>query len=258
MVGGCDFSGNKLKGPDAMQVFRYDPQTKQSTYVFDLPKVDDASHAYSIGIRISPDGNRVLAYNAACSVDIGSTFVYDVKSGKVTMHYEGMHDFSPDGQYIASSEPQARFAQALTHWIEISDQNGSLVKSVHVNDTAGELAIDPHFSNTGKYLLFTEATPLESGLTFIASIMKYMQVSPGQIILYSLDQLTSNSLTFTPIGSAASWKYFGAFSPDDRYVVILEGEPVNWRDKVNMSIYDLETGKSQVIDQVSRSAEVDW
>lgn len=258
MIGGCDFTGNDIKGPDAMQVYFYNPDTGYSNYVFDLPKVNDASHAYSIGIRISPDGNRVLAYNAACSVDLASTFVYDVKSGKVTMHYEGMHDFSPDGSYIASSEHQTRFTQPLTHWIEITDQNGNLVKSVHMRNEAGELAIDPRFSNTGRYLLFTEAIPLEEGLTFISSFMKYAQILPEQIFLYSLDQMNSSTQTFNHVGPAAAWKYFGAFSPDDHFVAILEGDPLDWRDKVDLSIYDIETGEVRVIDQVLRSAEVDW
>lgn len=76
MVGGCSFTP-ELKGPDRMEVYSYDPSLGGTRYEFDLPKVSDAPHAYSIGITIDPQAEHVIAWNAACSVGLGSRFVFD-------------------------------------------------------------------------------------------------------------------------------------------------------------------------------------
>ncbi len=78
--GGCDLSVTPLKGPDSVDVMRYDPVAKVSEKVSELPKIDDASHAYSIGKTITPSGRFITAYNAACSVGYGSTFLYDMQT----------------------------------------------------------------------------------------------------------------------------------------------------------------------------------
>lgn len=82
MVGGCSFEP-ELKGPDRIEVYSYDPISFGSRYEFDLPKVNDAPHAYSIGITIDPQAEHVIAWNAACSVGLGSRFLLTTATGEV-------------------------------------------------------------------------------------------------------------------------------------------------------------------------------
>ena len=78
--GECDLSVSPIRGPDSVDVMRYDPAAKTSEKVAELPKIDDASHAYSIGKTITPSGRFITAYNAACSAGYGSTFLYDMQT----------------------------------------------------------------------------------------------------------------------------------------------------------------------------------
>jgi hypothetical protein len=74
MVGGCSFEP-ELKGPERMEVYSYDPVLGGTRYEFDLPKVNEAPHAYSIGITIDPQAKYVIAWSAACSVGLGTRFL---------------------------------------------------------------------------------------------------------------------------------------------------------------------------------------
>ena len=262
MVGGCSF--DPLKGPEAIQVYLYNPETDQSEYQFDLPKVNPASHAYSIGIRISPNGRKVLAYNAACSVGLGSTFIFDSETGSYSPPDDIMQDFSVDGLYTAVSEYQPQLTQQVTYWINIFDSNGEEINVVHMGDAAGELAIDPHFSSTGKYLAFIEAVSLESGWTQLDTMTRLAVTRPDQLYLYVLDDLYpgfSDDLPylFTPVGSHDSqWFRFGAFSPDDKHLAFFEGQPGNWNDPVSLTVVDIGSQTLIAVDQVMRNDAVDW
>lgn len=262
MVGGCSFE--PLKGPEAMQVYLYNPETNQSEYQFDLPKVDTASHAYSIGFLISPNGKKVLAYNAACSVGLGSTFIFDTETGSYSPPDDIMQGFSADGLYTAVSEYQPQLTQQPTYWIKIFDENGEEIDVVHMGDAAGELAIDPYFSSTGKYLAFIEAVSLESGWTHLDTMTRLEVTRPDQLYLYALNDLYpgfSDDLPdlFTPVGPHNSqWFRFGAFSPDDKYLAFLDGQPGNWNDPVSLTVVDIGSQALILVDQVMRSDAVDW
>ena len=80
MVGGCSFDP-ELKGPDRIEVYSYDPAAGGTRYEFDLPKVNDAPHAYSIGITMDPEAEHVIGWNAACSVGLGSRFLLTTATG---------------------------------------------------------------------------------------------------------------------------------------------------------------------------------
>lgn len=80
MVGGCSFDP-ELKGPDRIEVYSYDPSAGGTRYEFDLPKVNDAPHAYSIGITMDPEAEHVIGWNAACSVGLGSRFLLTTATG---------------------------------------------------------------------------------------------------------------------------------------------------------------------------------
>ena len=80
MVGGCSFEP-ELKGPERMEVYSYDPVSGGTRYEFDLPKVNDAPHAYSIGITIDPQAEHVIAWSAACSVGLGTRFLLTTSTG---------------------------------------------------------------------------------------------------------------------------------------------------------------------------------
>lgn len=80
MVGGCSFDP-ELKGPERIEVYSYEPSSGGTRYEFDLPKVNDAPHAYSIGIIIDPQAEHVIGWNAACSVGLGTRFLFNVPAG---------------------------------------------------------------------------------------------------------------------------------------------------------------------------------
>ena len=80
MVGGCSFEP-ELKGPERMEVYSFDPVSGSTRYEFDLPKVNDASHAYSIGITIDLQAEHLIAWNAACSVGLGTRFLFNINTG---------------------------------------------------------------------------------------------------------------------------------------------------------------------------------
>lgn len=80
MVGSCSFEP-ELKGPERMEVYSYDPVADGTRYEFDLPKVNDAPHAYSIGIAIDPQAEHIIAWSAACSVELGTRFLLNTITG---------------------------------------------------------------------------------------------------------------------------------------------------------------------------------
>ena len=113
MVGGCSFEP-ELKGPERMEVYSYDPVSGGTRYEFDLPKVDEAPHAYSIGIIIDPQAEHVIAWNAACSVGLGTRFVLTTDTGDYELEPNswpaGFGDLSghfsafPAEQYVFGAE----------------------------------------------------------------------------------------------------------------------------------------------------------
>ncbi len=113
MVGGCSFEP-ELKGPDRMEVYSYDPVSGSTRYEFDLPKVNDASHAYSIGITIDPEAEHVIAWNAACSVGLGTRFLLTTSTGDYQLEPDtwpasfgdlgGHYSAFPDEQYVFGAD----------------------------------------------------------------------------------------------------------------------------------------------------------
>ena len=113
MVGGCSFEP-ELKGPDRMEVYSYDPVSFDSPYEFDLPKVDDAPHAYSIGITIDPQAEHVIAWNAACSVGLGTRFLFTTATGDYELEpaswpasfgdIGGSYSAFPEEQYVYGAD----------------------------------------------------------------------------------------------------------------------------------------------------------
>lgn len=113
MVGGCSFEP-ELKGPDMMEVYSYDPLSGGTRYEFDLPKVNDAGHAYSIGITIDPQAEYVIAWNAACSVGLGSRFLLTISTGDYVLDpaawpasfgdFGGNYSTFPAEQYVYGAD----------------------------------------------------------------------------------------------------------------------------------------------------------
>ncbi|HPR35400.1 MAG TPA: hypothetical protein PKY64_06970 [Anaerolineaceae bacterium] len=113
MVGGCSFDP-ELKGPDRMEVYSYDPVSGGTRYEFDLPKVDAAPHAYSIGITIDPQAEHVIAWNAACSAGYGTRFLLTTATGDYELepaswpasfgNLDGHYSASPAEQYVYGAD----------------------------------------------------------------------------------------------------------------------------------------------------------
>ena len=113
MFGGCSFEP-ELKGPERMEVYSYDPVSGGTRYEFDLPKVNDAPHAYSIGITIDPQAAYVIAWNAACSVGLGTRFLLNTSTGDYVIEpsswpasfgdLEGHYSSFPAEQYVYGAD----------------------------------------------------------------------------------------------------------------------------------------------------------
>lgn len=113
MVGGCSFEP-ELKGPERMEVYSFDPVSGGTRYEFDLPKVDDAQHAYSIGIAIDPQAAHVIAWNGACSVGLGIRFVFNINTGDYELEpnswpasfgdFDGNYSSFPEEQYVYGAD----------------------------------------------------------------------------------------------------------------------------------------------------------
>ena len=120
MVGGCSFEP-ELKGPDKMEVYSYDPSANFSSFEFDLPKVNEAPHAYSIGIAIDPQAAHVIGWNGACSVGLGTRFVFDVATGAYEIEpagwpesfgdFDGNYSGFPAEQYVYGADGGELFVQ---------------------------------------------------------------------------------------------------------------------------------------------------
>ncbi len=83
-IGDCIITDNKIIGPDHVELIRLNPQTEDSETITDLARLDDASHAYSIGHKISFDGKYLAMINGACSVGLSDKLYYmNIESGKV-------------------------------------------------------------------------------------------------------------------------------------------------------------------------------
>jgi len=113
MVGSCSFEP-ELKGPERMEVYSYDPVSGGTRYEFDLPKVNDVPHAYSIGITIDPQAAYVIAWNAACSVGLGTRFLLNTSTGDYELEpstwpesfgdLEGHYSSFPAEQYVYGAD----------------------------------------------------------------------------------------------------------------------------------------------------------
>jgi len=97
-----------------MEVYSYDPVSGGTRYQFNLPKVNDAPHAYSIGIAIDPRAEHVIAWNAACSVGLGTRFLLTTSTGDYELEPDtwpasfgdigGHYSAFPDEQYVFGTD----------------------------------------------------------------------------------------------------------------------------------------------------------
>ena len=125
--GDCLITSETMKGPDQVVLYRYHADSQQITEIREIPKVEDAPHAYSIGKEVSPDGYFISFYGAACSAGYGEPVVFmDLETGVLTIDRDDIpmksleganipieidpgysvsdRSVSPDGRYIAYLE----------------------------------------------------------------------------------------------------------------------------------------------------------
>ncbi len=113
MVGGCSFEP-ELMGPDRMEVYSYYPDSGGTRYEFDMPKVNGASHAYSIGITIDPQAEHIIAWSGACSVGLGTRFIFNINTDDYEIEpsiwpasfgdLEGHYSAFPAEQYVFGAD----------------------------------------------------------------------------------------------------------------------------------------------------------
>ncbi|MCD4672463.1 MAG: hypothetical protein K8R77_07365, partial [Anaerolineaceae bacterium] len=153
--GGCDLSVTPLKGPDSVDVMRYDPVSGSSEKVSTLPKVEDASHAYSIGKNMTPSGRFITAYNAACSVGFGSTFLWDVQNETYAMNPQGDAILSNDESTIAYVDDTNFEMAGLTTIVGV-DRVSQSQETLYAPSMAGYVMTDVSWSPDDSFIAFLE------------------------------------------------------------------------------------------------------
>mgnify|MGYP000983703908 CR=1 FL=1 len=82
--GGCEFTAESIVGPEKVMLYRYNADSGNVSEVQELPKMHDETHAYSLGDQVSPDGEIVSFYGAACYAGYGdSRFYMTLADGEV-------------------------------------------------------------------------------------------------------------------------------------------------------------------------------
>lgn len=260
--GGCDLSTTPMKGPESVDVLRFDPATNASEKVSQLPKVDSASHAYSIGKSISPSGRFITAYNAACSVGLGSTFLWDTQDSTYALLPDGSAVLSPTENKIAYID-DTNLAMSGSTIITGTDRAMQNRETLYSPLMSGFLMTNPVWSPDDVWIAFEEHPIIDPELA--ESGGEYFIVDaygPSYIVIVSQAESGQNELKgampemFHVPGQG---QRVGAWAPDGRAIVYTQQEAdAGWNGPATLKIYDLATQSTLVVDQGVGVMNPDW
>ncbi len=254
--GGCDLSASPIRGPDSVDVMRYDPVTKISEKVAELPKIDDAPFAYSIGKTITPSGRFITAYNAVCSAGYGSTFLYDVQTRTYVRNDYPDAVLSNDDSTLAYIDA-SNLEMAGSTIIVGMDRESQNRETLYTPLMSGFVMMDVAWSPDDAYLAFTEADVLDPDQIWgMGEYFNPDALGDPYLVLAANDQSGQQPEThFIP----ESRHIFGSWSPDGRAVVYVQWDEGGDRYGAgSLMVYDLDTRAAAVLDHGDKVRNPDW
>lgn len=258
--GVCDLSADPMKGPESMDIMRYDPATRNANNVGEIPTIDEPSHAYSIGKSITPSGRYITAYNAACSVGFGSTFVYDVQTQTHERNPHGSAEISNDGTTLAYVDDSNLDTANFTQIMGIDRATGAQ-RVLYKPQLNGHVVTDMRWSPDDAFIAFLEWPVLDAanvrgmgGYVNTAALadpyLVIVAVTPGE---YDAD---STETYFVP----EDRHMMGAWSPDGTRIVYTQYEEGGnmYSGPGSLMIYDRMTNSVTFLERQEGLRRPDW
>ena len=253
--GECDLSASPIRGPDSVDVMRYDPVSKVSEKVAELPKIDDASHAYSIGKTITPDGRFITAYNAACSAGYGSTFLYDIQTQSYVRNDHPDAVLSNDDSTLAYVDTEM-YETAGSSIIVGMDRETQRKETLYSPSLSGYVMMDVVWSPDDAFIAFTEANVVDLEQIWGMGGFNQQALGDPYIVLATNGQNGDQpAIAVVP----ERRHIFGSWSPDGRAVVYVQWDEVGDRYGAgSLMVYDLDDGTTTMIEHGDKIRNPDW
>ena len=253
--GGCDLSVTPLKGPDSVDVMRYDPVAKVSEKVAELPTIDDASHAYSIGKTITPSGRFITAFNAACSAGYGSTFLYDMQTQTYVRNEYPDAVLSNDDSTLVYVDT-GMYETAGSSTVVGMDRETQSKETLYSPSFSGYVMMDVAWSPDDAFIAFTEANVVDPEQIWGMGGFNQQALGDPYIVLASNGP---NGGQPTMAVVPESRHIFGSWSPDGGAVVYVQWDEGGDRYGAgSLMVYDRETRAVRVLDHGDKVRLPDW
>lgn len=254
-VGPCDITKSPMQGPDATEVYRYDPRSEASTLVYSMPSSEEAGHAYWIGTDISSRGRYVSFSSAACNIGgIFTTYIVDTKTGKQYHGSYGLSTVSHDEGMWAYNDNSFYLHRGFVHPMSRSftSDDGDLM---HV--AAASMAWDqPNWSYDDRYVSFNASSIKDTGgLPYdinMGGAAEYMGLT-----IY--DRLADQPPITMGAGPYDGSAYFQAWSPYN-YDIAMVRYPNGFNPKYpsELWIYPKGSDEGLLVDSGLGITEADW
>ena len=253
--GECDLSVTPIRGPDSVDVMRYDPAAKTSEKVAELPTIDDASHAYSIGKTITPSGRFITAYNAACSAGYGNTFLYDVQTRNYVRNDYPDAVLSNDDSTLAYVDT-GMYETAGSSIVVGMNRETQSKETLYSPSLSGFVMMDVAWSPDDAFIAFTEANVVDPAEIWGMGGFNQQSLGDPYIVLASNGQ-NGDQPAMAVIPERRH--IFGSWSPDGRAVVYVQWDEGGDRYGAgSLMVYDLDTQAVRVLDHGDKVRLPDW
>ncbi len=257
--GVCDLSADPMKGPDSMDIMRYDPAARNANKIGEIPTIDDQSHAYSIGKRITPSGRYITAYNAACSVGFGSTFVYDMQTQTHARNPHGGAEISNDGSTLAYVDDSNLESSNYTTIIGI-DRATQQQRILYKPRVGGYVMTDILWSPDGSHIAFLE-WPIEdlANIRGMGGFFNPEALHDPYIVIVAVEAGEFNIETTESQYIPEKRHILGSWSPDGRRIVYTQWEEHTDRYGPGaLMIYNLDDFTTTFLERQEGLRRPDW
>jgi WD40-like Beta Propeller Repeat len=258
-IGVCDLSVTPMKGPDSVDIMRYDPVAKSSEKTGEIPTIDEQSHAYSIGKSITPSGRYITAYNAACSVGFGSTFVYDTETQAFERNSHGSAEISNDGSILAYVDDSNVESGGYTSIIGVdrATQQQTIIYKPRIN---GYVATDILWAPDDSFIAFLE-WPIEdlANIRGMGGFFNTEALNDPYIVIVAVGTGDYNFDTIEAYYVPEERHRMGSWSPDGRRFVYTQ-----WEEHTDMygpgalMVYSLDNINASFLERQEGLRRPDW
>lgn len=254
-IGICDLSKTPMQGPDATEVYRFDPVKESSELVYRLPSSDEASHAYWIGTAISSLGRYASFSYTACNIGgIFTTYIVDTQTGQQYRGSYGLSSVSNDETMYAYNDNSFFAHRGFVHPMTKNFATGEL-ELLHV--VAASMIWDqPNWSFDDRYVSFNASNIVDSSITTYDINMFGVAEYVGLTIY---DRLADQPPIVGGAGPGDGRTYFRAWSPYN-YDVAMVRYPEGFNPKYpsELWIYPMNSTEGLLVDSGMGIGEADW